>query len=281
MDLFLFRLSLKTKEAPDLFEPRGPQGEELSREGWLRLYFAAPHTFNHRGSQFYFSPEQGFQRSLEGLIVGWIGRERVSYERTPPEEGFVQIERPQWLAAFFAMDPSPHSDGQKIAIEHNNEIGRPSALLSSLVRHMNEHGDGPFSAQAFPIISEGSFWDFAATHGDSIKSLTFDVAAPNMFNDAEDFQKELRALRDGVNMAQFKATLESDSVLKHRSPRIEEIVNYTERGGGALSAEASDGATYHSETHEAREHVDDIEHHSKNLDRFFADIRLVLSRIFR
>jgi len=280
MDLFLFRLNLKAKEHMDLFGPRAGDGSELTREGWLRLYFSGAHTFNHRGSPFYFAPQPDDSGQFGKLLLGWIGRERLVHERTPPDEGFEQITRPQWQAAFIAIDPTPHSDGQKIAIEANGEIGRPSALLNSIVRHMNEVGDGPYSATAYPIIADGSFWDFAEKHGDQIKSITFDVAAPNMFNDAEDFQNELRMLRDQVNVAQVKATLESDTTLKHRTPPIEQIVNYTERGAGSLSAEALDGTTYSSEASEAREHVEDIEHHSKNLGKFLREILSVLGRIF-
>lgn len=279
MDLFLFRLSLKAKEISDLFEPRADDGSELGREGWLRLYFSGEHTFNHRGSQFYYRPETETSGSRSDLILGWIGRERTVHERTPPTEGFEPTERPQWQAAFIAIDPGAHSDGQKIALEANNDIGRPHALIQSLIRHMNEMGEPPFSAQVFPIVEAGSFWTFAAAHGDQIKSITFDVAAPNMFKDLEDFQEEMRALRDNENVANVKTTLESDGTLNHKTDRLTQIVDYTERGAGTLSAEAADGSKYSSETHEKREHAE-VEHHNRDPRKFLRDIAATLDRIF-
>lgn len=264
---------------PDLFQYREESTAEVSRESWLRFYFGSQQTFNHRGAEFYYRPQDDSEARRRGLLYGWIGRERTIHERTSPEEGFEPTTRSQWLAAFVAIDPSAHEDGQKVAVEDNPEIGKASALIKSLVRNFSERSEAPFYAQVFPILAQGSFWQFAKEHDDRIRSITFDVAAPNMFNDAQDFQNELRALRDRENVANVKTTLESDSALNFRTERISEIVDYTEKGAGTLSAESVDGAHYSSEDHEKSVRVP-IEAHDRGLAQFLRDFAYWIDRVF-
>lgn len=280
MDLLLFRLSLKVKEPLDMFAARGEDGKILPREEWLRRFFRAERQFTHFGSSFYFVPEPGISQSAHSrYLFGWIAREKRLLERTPPSEGLEPTEHMSWQAAFVAMDPSDHSDGQKIAVESNTAVGSPASILRSLVKAMNFISDAPYSCDVFPIVEEASFWKFAEAHNEQIRSITFDVAAPNMFGDANDFQNELRSLRDNENVSKIKTTLESDTVLNHRTARIADIVNYTERGAGTLSATSLDGKTYNSERHQVSASVP-VQHHSKGLGEFLSQIIQFVDRIF-
>jgi len=281
MDLYLFRLLLKAKEVPDLFEVRAPDNSPLSREDWLKFFFSREQEFWHYRSKFVFIPETKISvPDKPNLIFGYIARERRVHERTPPEEGLQPTEHLSWQAAFLALDPTDRGDdGQKVAIELNQEIGKPKALLNSIVRTLNQQDGAPYFTQAFPLVGHGSFWEFAVAHNNQIVSITFDVAAPNMFRGVDDFQEELRNLRDGENVANVKSTLESDTILKHGTPRMEGIVNYVESGGGELAAEAADGAKYSSTSHEVSE-TRDIEHHTRNERQFLREIAYWLDKVF-
>lgn len=144
---------------------------------------------------------------------------------------------------------------------------------------MNQIEDAPYFTQEYEIIEEGSFWQFASNHNEQIKSITFDVAAPNMFNDANDFQNEMRSLRDRENVSNVKSTLSSDTTINHRTERLKDIIDYTERGAGRLSATAADGEVYHSEKH-AKHITVEVEHHSKGVPEFLRQIALWLDKVF-
>lgn len=280
MDLFLFRLSLKTKEMADLFEARDAEGRPYSRENWLRHFFGREREFIHFKNQFVLKPVEGLSvPRLPHLRFAWVARELQKSERTPPSEGLEPTKHPSWQASFLAVDPTDHPDGQLVALEYNDEIGIPKAIINSLVKALNDDLDAPYFAQAFPLVRKGAFWEFAERHRDEIKSVTFTVAAPNMFKDADDFQEEYRSLRDGENVSSVKATLESDTALKHRTQRMVGLINYVERGAGELSAEATDGTRYHSSDHEVKEPAD-VENHKNNLSKFLREIVAVLERIF-
>lgn len=247
----------------------------------MRLFFSGEQEFAHYGSRFVFKPEEGITSfQYRPALFGWIAREKRVFERTPPSEGLEPTEHLSWQAIFVAIDPTEHADGQAISIESNEEIGRPKAIIRSLIKAMNDRFESPYFAQVFPLVSEGSFWEFAHNHGDRIKSITFDVAAPNVFNDAEDFQNEMRSLRDGENVANVRTTLESDGTLNHRTPRMDGLVTYVERGAGELLAEAVDGAKYSSSSFERRVSVPIEKPNAATVRRFLRDIATMIDRIF-
>lgn len=120
-------------------------------------------------------------------------------------------------------------------------------------------------------VEKGSFWAFSAEHQNLIKSVTFDVSAPNMFNDRNDFQNEFRSLRDNENVNKMKNNLESDTSLNLKTDRMEDVIDYTEKGGGKLYARAVDGSTYSSEDHSKKISVQ-VEPHSKGDGNFLRQI---------
>lgn len=275
MDVYFYRLSLKA--VPNLFVAIS-NDRALTRNEWIKRFFSSEHKFNHANSEFVFVPEPVTEQTE--IIFGWIARQKIINERTPPSEGLEPTEHGSWQAAFVMIDPSEHADGQKIAMEQNASVGTTNAILKSLVKHMNGQMYAPYFGDVFPIVEEGSFWKFATQHNNRIKSITLDVAAPNMFDDVNDFQNELRSLRDNENVSRVKTTLESDTVINHTSERLGAIVDYTERGAGTLSAVSEDGETYNSERHNKHK-VLAVEHHSKNRTEFLRQMLTLISGIFR
>lgn len=251
MELHYFRLSLKARSDVDLFEPRSSAGATLTREEWLRHVFAREHHFKHWNNDFVYVPETRLITDEHDLMLGWIARATTRIELTSPAEGLVPTEHTSWQASLVMVDPTVHADGQRAVMQFDVDVGQPSAVMRSLIRHVSQADVVPFDMQVYPILETGTFWAFMKDHP-QIRSITFDVAVPNMFNGADDFEKELRELRDKENASNVKTTIESDTVLKLDTKRIAEIVDYTEKGAGDLSARTADGKVYNSGEHTLR-----------------------------
>lgn len=272
MDLYFYRLSLKANI--DLFTSLNGLPR---REIWIRKFFAERREFIHNGNVFVFVPEEPRTILSPKLIVGWIARARLVQEFTPPEQGLTPTRHESWRAALIVIDPTEHQDGQKVAIEQHPDVGKSSAIMKSLVKQMTVFGG--YSVEVYPIIEEASFWRFAEKHSYKIKRLTFDVAVPNMFNGADDFADELRRLRDRNNAHTVRTTLVSDTSLNTRADNIAAIINYTEKGMGAIQAKAVDGTSYNSRNYTKHEKVD-ADRSSDIGDSFCAKIAAFLDKVF-
>jgi hypothetical protein len=275
MDLYLFRLSLKERQQQDLFakfgEPRMP------REDWIREFFSERREFVHSKNQLVFVPEAPGPSFPPNLIAGWIARPKVLQEWTPPDEGLIPTHHESWRVALILIDPTEHEDGQKVALEQHDDIGGAHPVVKSLVRAMSERG--PYSVEVFPIIQESSFWRFAEKHSYQIKSLTFDVAVPNMFDGPDDFASELRKLRDKNNAHTVRTTLTSDGSLDTKAENIAPIIDYTEKGAGAIRAKAVDGTPYNSRDHAKRVKLD-IDRKETGGEGFWSRLMHVLDQVF-
>ena len=272
MDLYFFRLSLKAQT--DLFTYLN---DLPCREKWIRDFFGERREFTHNGNAFVFVPEIPSPVLPSKLVVGWIARARVVQELTSPDQGLNPIRHESWRAALILIDPTEHQDGQKVALEQHPDVGRPSAILKSLVRAMTIL-DG-YSVEVFPIIQEASFWRFAEKHSYKIKSLTFDVAVPNMFDGPDDFADELRKLRDRNNAHTVRTTLVSDSSLNAKAKNIASIIDYTEKGMGAVRAKAVDGSPYNSRDYMKHVKVD-ADRGMDAGDGFWSKLAAFLDKVF-
>lgn len=281
MKLFLFRLSLKARKQKDVFERKKLNGSEFTREEWLRDVFSIQFSFDHRGNEFFFVPERPEQTGLpSALIAGWVARDKEQSERTPPWEGLAPMARRSWQASLLLLDPTEHEDGQKIAFEGRTDVGGAGSVMASLVASLaRRESVEPFTPTVFPIIEERSFAKFAESHRGEIKSITYDVAVPNMFGSPDDFSKEMQALRDNGNVARVKTKLESDDAINTTSSHLDEIATHVERGGGTITARTKNGKRYNSNEHSVSEEIDtnDVEPESKS---FWERVKQAVDRIF-
>lgn len=281
MRLDIFRLSLKRKGQKDAFERVTTQGKEFTREEWLRDIFSAQFSFSHKGNKIFFVPEKPDQTGLpDRIITGWLARDKVQNERTPPWEGLAPTEHDAWQASLFMIDPSHHEDGQKLAFEARTDVGGTAPILTSLAGYLNELGpQEPYSISVFPIIRERSFEKFVSEYPNKIKRISYDVAVPNMWTDPNDFTDELKKLRDKGNIGNVKATLESDGAINTDESQLDEIASHVEKGGGKITAKTIDGETYKSDDHAVSEDIEtkDTEPESKS---FWQRIGDAIDRIF-
>ncbi|MFJ5487653.1 hypothetical protein ACIKTA_08530 [Hansschlegelia beijingensis] len=265
MLLELFRVSLKF--SGNLFVTKPP-----SREDWIRMFFSEHRRFVHRKKVFHFVPEKNVSGSDGSLLFGYIAREAQLKERSSPSSGLIPSTHTYWQAALIVIDPSSDASGQKIGMEYIPLIGQPWPVLSSLFSAMSSHAESVYLAEVHRIAQTGSFKKWADEQKSGIKKISFDVSSPNMFGDRNDFQNELRSLRDKENVSRVRTTLESDGAL-NQTDRMEEIADYTERGAGTLKAVAVDGSKYSSDKHGAEIEIF-VPNHNEDKSGF-------LSRIFK
>jgi hypothetical protein len=239
------RLSLFQRDQHDVFEHRQADGAPHTRESWLRLVFSKQINFRHRGDDFTYVPDATL--TDDELILGRIGRERTVVDNAPPEEGFKERLHSEWQASVAIIDPSHHADGQKVAVQaREEEIGRPVAVFQSLVYSINHDSQAPYFIEAIGLVDPDSFWEFVKKNKGEIVSVTVEAIAPNMFGSRDDFDKELRELRDRERAQKIKVQLRNDSGLDPDTPRMHQVVDYTVEGGGAIKAKTRRGKGYNS-----------------------------------
>lgn len=276
--LYYFRLSLKEVGSPDALGAIDFDGTPFTRERWLRVFFSAVRSFEHRSQPFTFIPADDAPTSIPShLIVGWIARPRVVSERTPPSAGFEPTEHNSWQGALIVVDPTEHEDGQKVALELRSDVGKPLSVLRSLTSEMYIGDDPrPFDVQVHPIVEPASFWRFAEQHEYRINMLAFDVAPPNMFRGRDSFTGEMRFLRDHVRVNRVRSTLTSETVLDVQQENIKEVIDYTERGAGTIKAKTTNNVRYNSNDHAKYEALDT----EQNDEGFWAKVNAWLGERF-
>lgn len=237
----LFRISLLLKSQKDAFEI-----EDASRENFLRRVFGTEFRFGHYGNAFFYEPVP--DQADSQFLFGRLGRRRVVDENLPPDQHLEETSRESWKACIIVVDPTEHADGQKAAIEIEKEIGGPTALMSALAREINtQNVFSAYSLQVNPIFDASSFWQFADENYGRVTSLTFDFVAPNgLWSANTSLREELVELRKELKTHQVSTTFKSPEGLETNSERIEEAVEYAEKGSGRIRARAKGNRHFNS-----------------------------------
>lgn len=238
----LFRLSLLKRIERTLFV----EGPDPTREEYLRHVFSHGVALTHYQTPFHYQPDPT-RSGLSGLI-GRLGRAVVLDENRPPEEGLEEASHETWKAAILVLDPTDHEDGQKLSLEIDPQVGKPMAILGSLIHQINEtNPDSPYTIEAEPIFDPETFWDFASENAGQITSLTFEFVAPNgLWGTADKLKAELRAAREKTGAQKIINTFKSEDGLKTDDEGIAEAVDYAMSGSGEIRAKAKNGAKFNS-----------------------------------
>jgi len=247
----LFRLSLLLRQQRDAFEDPDP-----TREEYLRRVFGEKRSFSFYGTEFHYVPEDPQIRS--DVVMGRIGRALNTEENTSPEEGFKDTIHTGWRAITVVMDPRHHDDGQKVAVEVNNRVGKARALITGLVESINDaYPHTAYAVEVAPIINAESFWQFAAQNKGAITRLTFEFVAPNMFGGTDDLSEELRAFRQKENAEKVTIGLQSNEGLETDTDRTREAVDYAVQGCGTIKARTKSGRRFDSSRTNASSRLDE------------------------
>lgn len=250
--------------------------EDLSREQWLRHIFSLSMRFEHRNRLFHYAPIP--ELSKEMLIAGRIGRQITTKENEPPESHLKETERSAWIASLVFIDPSHHKDGQKIAIQEDKKVGVPVSILRSLAEQIN--GQTPshkFVMEINAISDAEDFWRFVRENKGEITSVEFELIPPNMFGLRDDFDRELKELRDNEKAQKVNFEIKSADGLTLDTSRIRKTVEYTVEGGGSVRARTKSRKTFNSRLSTKRINVPEDKEVSPGSESF---ARKVMNWIF-
>lgn len=231
----LFHLSLIERDQGDFFLPR------FSRAEWITRVLAEPFTFEHRNKSFHWVPKE----ASEGLVAGTVARVHRRVHHTPPEEGAVEVASDEWQGSLVLIDPTEHDDGQKVSFERDQTVGRPRAVLQSLLAALNATANAPYAVEPKPIFDQRSFWAWSSAHENRVRRITFDFVVPNMWHSASNLDEELRALK-GIGVQRAKVTYEGPDEIEATSEIIKDGVDYASKGGGTVTAKATNGDKFTS-----------------------------------
>lgn len=253
MQFELFRLSAIEPMQLDAFERKARDGRKFTREEWLRNLFGVDIQFLHRGDVFHYVPEAvELQRDPVQIIAGRVGRKMTLVENAPPEDGLVEREREAWKAAWFLLDPTHHEDGQKVAFQQSNAVGRPAAVLESLISAINAREGEPYVLLAEPLIDAESFWSFVAQNDRQITSVTFEFIVPNMFGHEEDLSRDLKAAGLVFNGEKVTVQIDGKTGLNLANDNTKTAVRRAAQGGGAIKAKTKNGKKYNSKNNKKK-----------------------------
>lgn len=236
----LFHLSLLEVRQGDFFRDDSSQ----SREQWLRKAFEGRFSFRHRSAECHWVPAV----TDSGLITGNVVRSHPRRHHTPPDEGALEVVSEEWQGALVVIDPAHHDDGQKVSFERDATLGRPRAVLQSLVSFVNEIPGAPYIIEPKPIFSEALFWAWAAAHEYKLHRISFEFIAPNMFGSKSAFDDDMAELGD-AGVSKVKVTMDEgdrQAGIDAKNQQIKTGVDYAAQGGGSITAKAKNGDSFSS-----------------------------------
>lgn len=170
-------------------------------------------------------------------------------EHAPPERGLGEVQREAWQASLLIIDPTEHSDGQKVALEFDNRVGIPTSILNRLVAHINARNLNKFYfIEVEAIFNKNDFWEFAEIHKGKIKTLAFEFVAPNMFGTGTSIDEAIRDFQRKEKAAKVGVRLKSNTAIDTTTPRVKESVDYASRGTGFVRARTKEGIVFDSRT---------------------------------
>ncbi len=213
-----------------------------SREEWLRFALSEPFEFLHRGGgQLYWVPHG----DIEETIFGIVQRTRSHGHHLPPDKGGTEVVTEEWQGAYVLLDPTHHDEGQRVAVE-NDVVGRPRALLRSLVSAINDRPDAPFQIEVEALFDATEFWAFARKHNHLMRRITFDFVVPNMWGTESDLESDLDDTGKQTGAERVKISMFGQHGVTTDNPKVRNGVEYAEKGAGTVSATAPDGTRFSS-----------------------------------
>lgn len=231
----LFRLSLRKRQQADISDYLE---DTKTRYEWIRHIFSQQVEFRHRGSDYVYIP---LQDSGGGeVVVGRLGRKVYQLENRSPEEGYEEYIHDAWKASVIVVDPTEHKDGQKLAFQHNSDVGKPQALAPLLIRAMERKQDWlQFLTSVHPITNKEAFKDYVRRNEGKITRIRFELEVPNMFGAEDEFDKEMKAFRDKEKAQKVIVEIKNPDGVNAESDRVKFTAEKAmSQGTGTVTASA-------------------------------------------
>lgn len=259
----LFHLSLVPLHGDLFISPPG------SREDWLRNSLSKSFSFPHRGGDDLFWVPI---RSDHELIMGLVQKKQKHEAHQSPEEGGGELVVDEWQGAYILLDPTHHDDGQKAAVE-NDVVGKPSALLKSLVAALNNQPERHYHIEIEAIFNADKFWEFAAKHGKKLRRIKFEFVVPNMWDTASALAEDLKETGEQTGAQRVKIEFSATDGVRTMNQKIVDGVEYSGRGAGSLTATAMNGERFNSKSTQKTASVPPTTETGNRISQYFYGLR--------
>lgn len=245
-----FRLFLSEVEQLPILIQAGEISERKTREAYLKEAFSKEWHFKHYAAEMVYVPVSKKPNDNDNFIFGRYGRKVLDKVNDGPETEFEAAYRESWRAANFIADVSHHPDGQKVAAQLNSEVGKPLAILSSLIAQINqENPDSGWYIDINAITEKQNFWETVQRYKGQITRAEFTYVTPNVLGIHSTITRRLKDYRQNENAQTVSVTLsEPKGQLKFDSQEVLDTVEYISEGGGTSKLKVGDKTVFDSST---------------------------------
>jgi hypothetical protein len=229
------RVFLSETEQPPLLVASGSIAGRTTRQEYLSQVFGAEFSFTHRGVDMIYVPIKKEAAEDAAFFFGRIGRKVRTAENSGPEEKFEYAEHLSWRASNLILDTSDHNDGQKIAMQERGEVGKPIAILNSMVSYLNQKNtDSGWHLSVNSITERQTFWQAAEIYKGQITKAEFTYITPNVLGIRTELTKRLKEYRALENAQQVTVAIsEPRGNLVLDTQEVKDAVDYISEGGGS------------------------------------------------
>lgn len=249
---FYLRVFALEVEVPPILVASGTAPERRTRAEYLENVFSVRMEFEHWGKRLIYIPIFTDHLTDGAVCSGRIGAQKSESINASPEELFEPEVITNWRASNFLIDTRNYNDGQKIAMQHRADVGKPLSILNSLVKHINETNiDSGWELTVNAITEKTTFWEAVKDFEGQITRAEFYYATPNVLGLRSKINKRLKGYKDDENANQVKVILENKKgALKLDSQEVKDAVEYTSEGGGSTKLKVGAQTVYDSEDDE-------------------------------
>ncbi|WP_216016341.1 hypothetical protein [Roseovarius nubinhibens] len=239
-------------DVPPILLATGDAPEKRTRAQYLKDVFSNRIEFEHWGKGLIYIPISVDDLPDGAVCSGRIGAQKRESVNASPEELFEPEIVTSWRAANFLIDTRNYNDGQKIAMQHRADVGKPLSILNSLVRHINEvNVDSGWELAVNAITEKTTFWEAVGEFEGQITRAEFSYATPNVLGLRSKINKRLKGYKDAENANRVKVILENEKgALNLNSQEVKDAVEYTSEGGGSTKLKVGAQIVYDSEDDE-------------------------------
>lgn len=235
-------------ELPELLIRSGKISPRKDRKDYLRKIFSSEWHFKHYATDMVYVPVTSAKDTKENFVFGRFGKRVLDRINEGPEKEFAFTQRESWRAANFILDVANHPDGQKVAAQVNGDVGKPLAILSSLIGKINQSSpDSGWYIDINPITEKRDFWEAAKQYEGQITRAEFTYVTPNVLGIRDKLNKRLKEYRENENAQTVSVTLtEPKGKLILNSDEVHDAVTYISQGGGKAKLKAGSKTIYDS-----------------------------------
>lgn len=241
------RLSVTEQLQPDIFADTQPP---TSRTDHLVAMFRQRWDFIHRRQPLVYLPMEIVRAADGDFCHGRIGKRSIDTIVAGPEENFREETQETWRVMDVVLDTRDFPDGQKLAVQDLNDVGKPLPIISSLLEAVNfENRASGWEISAEFVVTPQTFWQAVSENDGRITQAEFTYHVPNVLGIRSKLTERLREYKQRENANEAKVKLSNDNGrlrLSEDNEELRDAVEYISEGGGSAKLRAGSELVYDS-----------------------------------